>query len=368
MYTINFEVWPTPIAAHKGTVLDAALSQGIPYPHQCRVGECGNCKSRLLSGNIKHDPCLPDVLTDEEKDRGLILACRARPQSDINVSWKGATDNDMESETQATSPHPIREIPSRIDSIDLVSPEVTRLGLSLLGEPLVFSAGQYLRLSVGSLPSRSFSMANAADPNGCASLEFHIKHVRGGQVSPFIANRLKVNHAVSVEGPFGIACLENHHDGPIVALAGGTGIAPMLSIVNTVFMLGTEQPVHLYWSLKKATDVYALPELELLMGHPMIKVHILLTEESGIPGFREGRIHQALAADFHSLSGTRVYTAGPPNMVKSVKETSLALGASPSHIHCDAFTPSGLEPASVSMPREKPSLLRRLAWLGARFK
>lgn len=69
------------------TVLLTALASGVPYPHGCKAGRCGGCKSRLLAGNVDLLPHTRFALTDEEKGQGLILACRAQPRSPCEVEW-----------------------------------------------------------------------------------------------------------------------------------------------------------------------------------------------------------------------------------------------------------------------------------------
>ena len=346
MYTVNIKEWSALIEVHKGTILEAALSQGIPYPHQCRVGECGNCKARLLSGKVKHDPHFDEALTRGEKDQGYILACRARPKSDISLSW----DDDP-----SIACHAVRELPAQVISVEKVCNDVVKLRLQSLGAPLEFSAGQYVRLSIGSLPARSFSMANRP---GETELEFHIRQVPDGQVSPYIANRMKKGDAVCVEGPFGVSHLRAQQSGPIIAVAGGTGLAPMLSIVRTAVASGSDKPIHLYWGVKDEADVYARNELALLARNGDVKTHIVLSGALSSPECRSGSLQQALAEDFTNLRGASVYTAGSPSMVEAVKTAARALNVASDRIYCDSFTASG---ADQIQPARR-SLLRRLKW------
>lgn len=74
------------------TILDAAFAAGIPYPHGCRSGRCGSCKSRLIEGAVELLQHSRFALTDEEKNDGFILACRALPQTDVTVAWLGSDD------------------------------------------------------------------------------------------------------------------------------------------------------------------------------------------------------------------------------------------------------------------------------------
>jgi len=67
------------------TILEAALAAGLPFPHGCRSGNCGACKSALLSGEIEMSPYSEYALTRHEHGQGFILACRAVPWSDVEL-------------------------------------------------------------------------------------------------------------------------------------------------------------------------------------------------------------------------------------------------------------------------------------------
>lgn len=71
------------------TILSAALDAGIDYPHGCKSGRCGRCKSRLLDGQVDHLDHSRFALTAEEREAGQVLACRAVPVTDAKVAWLG---------------------------------------------------------------------------------------------------------------------------------------------------------------------------------------------------------------------------------------------------------------------------------------
>ena len=89
---IHIADWREPVeSARRQTILDAALGAGVPFPHVCGVGECGSCKCELLDGQVASDECSPDALNDDERARGLILACRSRPLGDVRLRWLSTT-------------------------------------------------------------------------------------------------------------------------------------------------------------------------------------------------------------------------------------------------------------------------------------
>ena len=109
-YTVTLPQHGGPIAVEAGqTILDAALAQGVPFPHGCRSGNCGACKSTLEAGEVELAPYSEFALTDEERAAGLILACRATPWSDATVTWL---------ETDDVVVHPLRQLACQITDLD----------------------------------------------------------------------------------------------------------------------------------------------------------------------------------------------------------------------------------------------------------
>jgi len=155
---------------HGCSILDAALADGIAYPHGCRSGRCGSCKSRLVSGEVDLLEHSRFALSDDEKAQGLILACRAIPRTDAIVAWLGGDEE--------TPSHPRRRLNCRVDAIEDATHDIKHIRLSLVGgDPLAFTAGQYARLTFPDAPTRDYSMASVP---GERELEFHIRQVPGG--------------------------------------------------------------------------------------------------------------------------------------------------------------------------------------------
>lgn len=350
MPTITIQQWPAALNVRKGTILDAALDGGVPYPHGCRAGECGNCKTRLLCGEVDHASYYKEALSDAERDQGLVLACRARPKSDVKVAWLGASDS---------ADLPVRRLKADVVRLEQVARDVTKLRLQVRNQPLIFAPGQYARIQFAKLPARSFSMANRPDE---AILEFHIRHLPGGLVSGYVSRQLNLNDTVHLEAPFGASYLREQHGGPIVAVGGGTGLAPMLSVVRTALARLPARPIHLYFGARDEADVYAERELaELAAAHPQLHCHIVLSEPSQATPRRTGFVHRALEKDLVDLTGAKVYVAGPPPMVDAVKHAALERGAVLEDIHSDPFTASG-----DAATEPQASLLQRFAKLFAR--
>lgn len=225
------------------TILDAALVAGIPYPHGCRAGRCGACKSRLISGEVELLKHTPFALTDVEKRSGLILACRAQPRTDCDVAWLSADIAD----------HRVVDMHLQVATIDDATHDIKIVCLSGADSSFVFSPGQYAELTFPNCPPRNYSMANLP---GSDTLEFHVRLMPGGHASTFVAQRLKPGDSVRVRGPYGSAHLRTDHTGPILAIAGGSGLAPIAAIIEAAVKNAMRQPIRVYFGARTERDVY----------------------------------------------------------------------------------------------------------------
>ena len=309
------------------TILDAALGAGIDYPFGCQSGNCGACKSRLLSGEVLLAPYSEFALTDDERAQGLILACRAEPQMDCQVAWL---------ELEETVQHPLRQLDCRVVELRQATHDIRIVRLAVeAGGPFTFSAGQYAAVKFGQLPARDFSMANRPDD---PALEFHVRAMEGGAVSHYVNRELKLGDPVRVEGPMGLAWLREAHAGPILAAAGGSGLAPIKSIVERALAKGMAQPITLYFGVRDERDLYFHDHFVALAAkHASFTFIPVLSEPRGPTQLRTGNLSEAIAHDLANLDGWKCYLAGPPVMVETVSDVCRALGMRSEDLHADPF-------------------------------
>ena len=327
-YTVTIEQAENSIAVELGqTILEAALAQGLPYPHGCRSGNCGACKSRLISGDVEMSPYSEFALTEEERGQDLILACRAVPWEDAEVAWLGEDE---------TVHHPIRRMTCRVAALDDMTHDIKRIRLNIVeGGPFSFSAGQYCSVDFADLAPRDYSMANTPDDQ---TIELHVRHVAGGASSAHVAETLAVGEAVGVEGPFGTSWLREAHRGTIYALAGGSGLAPIKAMVERALDLGMGQDIRLYFGVRDERDLYLEDHFDRLCAkHTNLAFIPVLSEPSGTTERRTGFLHGALAADIGDLDGCKAYLAGPPPMVEAATALLLERGMRRNDVHADAF-------------------------------
>ncbi len=314
------------------TILAAALRAGVPYPCGCRSGNCGACKSTLIAGEIEMSPYSDYALSKPEREQGLILACRAVPWSDCEVAWLEPDDVAM---------HPTRHLDCEVTGIEDATHDIRIVRMVIrAGGPFDFSAGQYASVifapdRAGHLPPRDFSMANR--PGG-ETLEFHIRLMAGGAVTPYVAHSLKPGERVRVVGPYGNAFYRPRHTGPILAIAGGSGLAPIKSTVEEALARGAEQPIRLYFGVRAERDLYLEDHFEALAaGHPNLKFVPVLSEPDAPTQRRTGFLSEAIGKDFQDLDGFKAYLAGPPIMVETCTRVLKHLGLARQNCHADAF-------------------------------
>ncbi len=328
-YIVKIAQWDEPVEVDDDhTLLEAALEQGAPYPHGCRSGNCGACKSRLYAGRVEMEPHSDFALTAEEKESGFVLACRSHPQENLEVAWF----NDDE---EAVA-HPLRRFEATVAERTRMTHDILRLRLALPeGVSFAYTAGQYASLRFAGLPARDYSMASKP---GSSMLEFHIRAMQDGAVSNFVQDEVREGDKVAVEGPYGAAYLREAHRGPILAIAGGSGLAPIKAILEAALDKDMPQPMFLYFGLRAERDVYLEDELaRLAAAHEQLSVRVVLSEPGDDTARRTGFVHEAVGADFDDLDGYKAYLAGPPAMVEAATDMLAARTMRPEDVHADAF-------------------------------
>jgi ferredoxin-NAD(P)+ reductase (naphthalene dioxygenase ferredoxin-specific) len=311
------------------TILDAALDAGVDYPFGCQSGSCGACKTRLIAGEVELADHSELALSAQERQAGLILACRATPKTDCTVVF---------SEDSEAHRHPVRSLAGRVVATERMTHDIllVRIGFAENEAPLAFSAGQFASLSFAGAPARDYSMANKP---GQTMLEFHIRHVPNGVVSTLVHRADIVGQPVTVKGPYGVSYLRHEHAAPFLAVAGGSGLAPIASIIETALQLGMKQRIVLYFGARAERDLYYVDRFgSLARTYSNLQyVPVLSNVGSHETGRRTGFLADAIRADHADLRGWKTYIAGPPPMVDTVTQAVQALGVSSADCHTDPF-------------------------------
>jgi ferredoxin-NAD(P)+ reductase (naphthalene dioxygenase ferredoxin-specific) len=314
------------------TVLDALLMAGVGFAYSCQAGNCGTCKCELVDGEILELEHSEHALAPADRARGIVLACRSQVWSDVTI---------RKLDDEEFLVHPSRVMQCRVAVLDRLTHDIWRVGLDIVsGGPFGFSAGQYAQVTFPYAPAkpRDYSMANRPDE---ARIEFHIRESASPEsVSARLGERLRIGDTVRVTGPLGTSYLREKAGAPVIAIAGGSGLAPIRSIVSTLRAKGIDAPTHVYFGARAERDVYGEDEMrEWVAGRADSSTHVVLSEAGG-SGRRGGLITEAVDRDFERLDGYKAYLAGPPGMVEAAVDLLTRKGVAARDIHADAFYPA----------------------------
>ena len=308
------------------SVLDAALRAGIELPYSCRKGVCGSCAGSIAAGAvtgingaaIRNDACTSDQ----------VLYCMCTPTADVVLrptSWKRLDPSERKTFT------------ARVYNNELAAPDVSVLRLRLpAGQRARFQAGQYLQVLLDDGSTRSYSMANP--PQESDGVILHIRHVPGGRFSAQVA-QLIPGDTLQIELPFGRVALRADDARPIVFVAGGTGFAPVKSILDDMLKLRVKRPTTLIWGARKADGLYLRPAVDRWQKQwPDFRFIAALSDTPDDAAFA-GRVDQALRASCPDLTGHVVYCCGSPPMVAAVHGVAAESGLAAEDFHADVFVP-----------------------------
>lgn len=321
----------TIIAEDGASILRAALDAGLVLPYGCRNGACGACKGKVIAGQVDLGFASESALSEADKAAGMALFCCAKPLSDIVIeSQEVSTADDI----------PVKKLPCRVQKMERLAPDVMALHLKLpANERLQFLAGQYIEILLKDGKRRAFSLASA--PEDDELLQLHIRLVPGGQFTEHVFDAMKERDILRFEGPRGSFFLREGSASPIILLAGGTGFAPIKSIIEHAIHNKIERPMSLYWGARDRAGLY-LPELPLRWAaeHANINYVPVLSEPGADDAWtgRVGLVHQAVLDDYADLSDYQVYACGAPLMIDAARRDFTARGLQAEEFFADAFT------------------------------
>ncbi|QOC21786.1 CDP-6-deoxy-delta-3,4-glucoseen reductase [Wenzhouxiangella sp. AB-CW3] len=310
------------------TVLAAALRQGIVLPYSCQNGTCASCKCRLVEGRIGYPYNPPAALEDDDFCSGQALTCQAVAHSDLVVEAR---------EIEQVADIPVRLLPARVELMEQFTPEVMCLRLKLpQAARLQFLAGQYIDILQPGGKRRAFSIASA--PSEPDFIELHVKHVDGGGFTGHVFNDMQLKEILRIEGPLGTFFIRRSSDRPIIMVGGGTGFAPLKSMIEELIESGDDRPLSLYWGVSRASDLYAS---ELIEGWdrqlPNFRfVPVLVKPDEGWTGER-GFVHEAVVRHHPDLSAFDIYMSGPPAMIHAARHAFVDSGVPENRLFYDSF-------------------------------
>ena len=308
-------------------LLDVLRHHAVPISYSCKSGRCGTCRCKVTQGSVRHSG--PQTGRPNSDPDPYVLACQSVLTDSCTISIP-----DMDEAVV----HPAKIIKGTVVSIEPLTHDIRRLRVKP-AKPMAFSPGQYATLQFTPDHIRPYSWAGLPEDD---EMEFQIRQVPGGRVTAHVFSSLAVGDAVRISGPLGTAYLRQKHTGPMLCVGGGTGIAPIISIVRGAIAANMTNPVHLYFGVRSQEDVFEAERLQRLAhDHGALKLHVVVATGPVKPGQRPGLVTDAIREDFSSLQDVMGYFCGAPAMVEALNAVVQQRGMPIEKIHADAFYPSG---------------------------
>ena len=320
-------------------VLDAALRQGVPLVHQCRSGSCSTCIAQLIAGDIAMAPDRATSLLPAEESEGKRLLCSsyARADSEVRLHYPAALIYGAK----------LRTVPAVVAALEWPSPSVAKLTLMLPEDgEFSFRSGQYVRIKVpGATEWRSYSMAST--PRELPRIDFLVRILSGGVVSGYLRTRCRIGDQMMVEGPMGAFILHSSL-APQIFIAGGTGLAPILAMLDDIrYLPGRRPQMLLSFGCTSEQQFFYRDEIELRQWW-MPELRVILSADRvvrGDSGLIQGTPLAALEDERIRDPQTVAYLCGPPPMIEAARRRLLEMGVTPEHIYAEQFVASSIEKA-----------------------
>jgi benzoate/toluate 1,2-dioxygenase reductase subunit len=308
---------------------DAAYRQKVNIPLDCRDGACGTCRGLCESGSydMPPDSYIEDALEEKDAAAGHVLACQMRPTSDCVVRIPA---------TSTACKTGVNDVAGRVAAVERLSPSTIRLSVTLdKPDELDFLPGQYVNVRVpGTDQTRSYSFSSAP---GAEEASFVVRNVPDGLMSTWLTAHAQAGQAISFTGPYGSFYLRPLQR-PVLMLAGGTGIAPFLSMLDVLAAKGFTQPVRMVYAVTNDHDLVCLDQLErIAASHPQFQyVTTVAHESSNHP--RKGYATAHVEPGWMNGGDVDVYLCGPVPMVEAVRGWLDGAGIRPSSFHFEKFS------------------------------
>jgi benzoate/toluate 1,2-dioxygenase reductase subunit len=313
------------------TISDAAYRQKINIPLDCRDGACGTCRCHCEAGDydLPESSYIEDALTAEEAAQRMILACQTRPRSDcvVQVPASSVACKTGVSSHAAT----LCDIERVSDSTIVFSADLDH------GDGIGFLPGQYVNVEVpGTKLTRSYSFSSAP---GAGKVSFLVRNVPGGRMSNYLAEEAQAGQRIAFTGPYGSFYLREVAR-PVLFLAGGTGIAPFLSMLDVLARQGSKHPVRLVYGVTNDRDLVALEQLDAYKEKlPGFEYRTCVVDDNSQHP-RKGYVTAHVEAGWLNGGDVDVYLCGPVAMVEAVRHWLEQSGQAPASFHYEKFSAS----------------------------
>lgn len=317
------------------SVIEAAEDAGMLLPSSCRAGNCGACHAHAV-GNYELGSHATTVLDDEAAADGDVLLCRTYPRGPLNITLPYEQGRIISG-----------RIPERTATVTAVK-EVAddTIGLELALDPgrdgagCEFDPGQFLELTIpGTTTKRSYSLANTPNWDGVA--ELFIKLRAGGEFSQFLRG-IQPGQQLHVRGPQGAFGVRDTGIRPRWFIAGGTGLSPLLSMLERMAEWGEPHPSRLWFGVQTEAEIFGTEAMDALAERlPGFRYDVVVGKPSqswqGAVGTPLDGLADELAA---TEAAPDIYVCGPPGMVAATKKIAAQAGLPAERVVVENFAPS----------------------------
>jgi NAD(P)H-flavin reductase/ferredoxin len=308
-------------------LLDAALTNGIDLPYDCRAGRCGTCCVRLVSGEVQGG---------ESFEPDIVHACQCRIVGDAVIE-RGQQSG-------------VRTVEGVLSSLLPLSPDVMEVGIRT-DRAMPYHAGQYVQVRFSRYPSRPFSLTHPlrGNPNS-GSIWFHVRRMKDGRVTSSLGKRITPGHRVNLTGAYGSAHFRPNL-GRLILVATSTGFAPIWSIAVAALRENPKRRMMIIAGGRTIESLYMGPALVKLARFP----NVLVVPVCSMPQTLTTAVKPGRPTDYlpRLLPTDVLYACGAPGMVDSIKSIAALIGAV---CYADPFLPT-------TDDTEESVLTRAMGWL-----
>lgn len=315
------------------SLLSTLIDEKIFIPSACGgKGTCGYCKVQVHEGGGPVLATETPFLTPEEIETDVRLSCQCKVKQNIKIEIPEELFN-------------VKEFVGTVEVLEDMTDVIKRLRIKLPeGEEISFKPGQFIQLKAPIYEGndeevyRAYSIASAASDKN--HIELFIGYVPGGKATTYVHQHLKVGDPIHINGPYGHFYYQEDNDREMVLVAVGTGIAPIISILNHMKENNIQRKATFYFGAKTPSDLFMLDyfkELEeTLYDFKFVPTLSRATEEHNWTG-ECGRVNNALDTYLTDGDNKEAYLCGNPPMIKSVMESLKAKGLGEDLIYFDEF-------------------------------
>lgn len=310
-------------------VADAAYRLGLNIPMDCRDGACGTCKCQCESGDYTLGSYIDDAMTEDEAREGFVLTCQMKAKSDCVIRIPAAS-----------TVCKVKPTAMAAEMVEVRQLSPTSIGFAVkvkdVGQ-LSYLPGQYVNVSVpNTSQTRSYSFSSLSKDG---VVEFLVRNIPNGLMSGYLSAQAKPGDALTLTGPIGSFYLRDVTR-PLLFLAGGTGLAPFLAMLETLQQKGTTQPVHLIYGVTNDADLVETDKLTALAAAIPGFTYVTVVADPASAHERKGYVTHHLPDSALHGGNVDLYLCGPPPMVDAMRGYLAEKGVKPANFHFEKFNPS----------------------------